>query len=483
MLNFADLSNNLLVFICPMFVGSQRADSNSILAALPPITDSHERVRFPDFESSEYGKGIEHGKLKMSKDIATDFNRFLSDLALRLKVTSDLSGIKEDIINGLNDNCHNFATNSFWCHISKLRSNCVADFMQTFFRDQIDEIGLVLGLFHSTEFYQKSWETVGSLESFAQRISALDKNSIHDGALDKFLSELRQSPDIVKADNAETPGLEVSLRLPIRKPIPAEEANFLNGLESIRSELNQACIGIFDQDVAKMHFFWGLGRSSTGGSVKITETSIQVAVNRGMRHATEFLTQSMAKINESVKINMQQPPTVHNRAKNGSLLPPNDAYLSDLISNPHLGFSYFPPTKISNKLNNIMLIDGGRWFWDATFPYHTKPLADVPDGTKALVLLDVTPNHMQPNRQTVLYAHHSPKGNCLCGNCYPNVHDPKVNASPIGNLRAPCNASLASLPDAGDPKSVLETKHLLLGSSSPEQDAGQDWETAMLAIS
>ena len=492
-IDFSGFSEKLHLFICPLFTESDLAIRDSI----PPLTSDNSSpgswVKLdgdPPKKESDRSAFFE----SMAKDLIDDFSLFLTQLDNLLATGWNLDSLHEDITRGINNNRSLFSDDPCWFRISHQDNRCVLDFTQEFFRGK-ENPGIVFGYYHEWKDYTDSW---GDQDP---RSKALTKKTKEEEITDDRVNDLiqiladsidtsglpepRQTQPIQSAEtdgdddtsrivNIEwTPSLEVSLRIPIRKPSNGEGGSFEAELEAIRDRLKQKSVGIFDEENMKMYYLESDGW--TQGSSKFVKVTLGPKAPK--EDHPEFLTRVKNAVKESATITNLQSPSVFTNRNEGKIIPANGAYLYDLLNQTHLGFSFFPIAQATQTvLSDVCLLDKGRWLWDSVFPYKMNGVERVASSHNLfppLVLLDVR------DAQCAVYAPYVPGSKCLCGRNYPDpdLECPQNASLPVGELRCECPASRHPGVNAGDPHAVLQARH-----GNP-QEAGKAWDDALKKIS
>ena len=483
------LSNSLHLFICPLHTENDPNARNDVRELDPSAwtaSQASTRVRLP--------VQVDESILlnAMAVDIAGDFNRFLDKYLgnLSKNVASHIGRIKTNITDSLIKNCTVFSKESIWFHISQVQESKLDKFCDRFHRaDEKNLPGIVFGYFHEKNFYRdailakakseakipahrpyrKDTEARSAYREKIKNLIKLKRN------LEVFLARNFMLKSLIEfidfnfnqidlaypygSINDAIPGLEVSLRMPIKTPEIKEYADFEKGIESIRKELRQYTIGIFAQDQGKMYYWNSRGEWSEGAVKFIRPDGHNEA--QSMDKSESFLASTKRKIQYSATINEDQRPSVHDRQRPGVVIPANVSYLESLTTSQHLGFSYFPASEnTGGELNNLFMLDGGRWLWNAVFPYCTDGVSQ----RDSFVLMDTTPAphaHAGLPIHVAKYARYQ-SSNCSCGRSFPRRHDPtSCRNGPLGKLRMACPPNGTNY-NAGNPRLVLENRNSLL---------------------
>lgn len=504
-IDFSGFSEKLHLFICPLFTPNpanrlgiptlvdrkkpggtdDSVDKRSVMdnpsVRLDVNTPQAVRDRLPVYQ-------------QMANDLIEDFNLFLTQLAESLRTGWNLDSLHEDIASGISRNRFLFSDDPCWFHISHPENGIVLDFTKRFLRME-DHPGIVFGYYHEWEDYTDSW---GDQDPRSKALTEKTKEEeITDDRVNDLIQTLADSidtsglpepPQTQPIQSAETdgdddtsrivniewtPSLEVSLRIPIRKPSDAEGGSFEAELEAIRDRLKQKSVGIFDEENMKMYYLESDGW--TEGPSKFVKVAL--GPKAPQKDHPEFLTRVKNAVKESATITNPQSPSVFTNRNEGKIIPANAAYLYDLLNQTHLGFSFFPIAQATQTdLTDICLLDKGRWLWDSVFPYKMNGVERAMsshDLFPPLVLLDVH------ETQCAVYAPYVPGSKCLCGRNYPDpdLECPQNASLPVGELRCECPASRHPGVNAGDPHAVLQARH-----GNP-QEAGKAWDGALKRIS
>ena len=489
-LDLANLSEKLHLFICPLFTESKKEVRDTI-PLITSETSSHEHwvqlTGFPPKNSSGALASFD----PLVKDLVEDFNSFISKLNNEAKAGWNIPNLSDYISNGIMDSHAVFCADPCWFRISHEANQCILDFTKTFFR-RGDIPGIVFGYYHAWKSYADAW---GDQDPRSKALTEVTNGELTDKRVEQLieiltdsidtsgLSESTQqqpnkpdhangSNDTKKTSNIEwTASLEVSLRVPIRKPSDREVASYEKQLQEVRARLKQECVGVFDETNMKMYYLWENGWSI--GCSKFVKVSMGPQTRQ--HEHPKFLTRVKNAIQESSAITKPQSPSVFTNRNNGSMICASHAYLYNLLTQSHLGFSFFPIAKETRMpLSDLCLVDNGRWLWDSVFPYAMGGV-DRATNTNALfpplVLLDVNDN------QGAVYAPYVPGAGCLCGRHYPDPCDRQNGSNRLGELRCDCPVNHQVQIDAGDPQAVLSAR---LGNL---QGAGSVWEGVLTKIS
>jgi hypothetical protein len=465
-LEFERLSEKLHLFICPLFT-EVNPDARKKISALRRGTDKglDQTDNQPSVRLAVDPPQLEGQRLPafedMAIDLIRDFGDFLSSLNTQTNAGWDMDSLRGDIALGISNSQTVFSDDACWFHISHSNNQIVMDFAGRFFRE--DQPGIVFGYYHK----KQSKDHLGTDESVT-------------GYMSDFRNKVDASGFPNGNRNESPPSLEVSLRVPIKKPRTEDLKYFVDWLEQIRKCLRQESIAIFDEENLTMHYL-GSDGWSTGGSKFIEPRNTSSDRDNDIH---EFLSHVGQLVKEAASIIPEQPDTVLNPRRNGIVIPANHSYLYDLYNQPHLGFSFFPPVQqTSNGLANRFLLESGRWLWNSVFPYRTTGVVQARingrqlDTHDRLFVLLHTIVGGGPGLSIATYARYRQDSNCLCGRCYPGNHLATVPTARIGPLRSDCNNGNNQV-DAGDPEAVLSLSFPL----QPLQ-AEQAWNTALTDIS
>ncbi|MFN6399839.1 MAG: hypothetical protein ACK449_08075 [Planctomycetota bacterium] len=489
-LDLANLSEKLHLFICPLFTEPKKKVRDTIPLRQPKSSSDEHWVRLDGSPQKARPDEIPFYD-PLVNDLIEDFNSFISQLNDAANAEWNIPNLNADITNGIKDSHAVFCADPCWFRISHSANGCVLNFAKTFFRKG-DIPGIVFGYYHAWKDYADAW---GDQDPRSQALAQAKNGLLTDVRVNELIENLtdlidtsglsestQQQPkkldhangsnDTTGTSNIEwTASLEVSLRVPIRKPSDGEVASFENQLQEVRERLKQKSVGVFDETNMKMHYLGENGWSN--GCSKFVRVSMGPQT---LRHEhSQFLTRVKNAIHESSAITKRQSPSVFTNRNNGSIIPAIHAYFYNLLTQPHLGFSFFPIAKETQMpLSDLCLLDNGRWLWDSVFPYAMGGVDRATSTSELfppLVLLDVKDN------QCAVYAPYAPGAGCLCGRHYPETCDRQSGSTRLGELRCDCPGNHQVQIDAGNPQAVL---HARFGNL---QDAGDVWEGFLSRIS
>ena len=468
-LDFQSLSDELHLFICPMFSESNAENLKKIEKVQIPRTNTEICVQYNGDKPQEIdGQPTD---ASIAKDLIRDFLDYIKKLNEEMFAGWDLDSLGEDIARGLESNRSVFSPDSCWFHISHPEAQCVLEFTKRFFR-RGDNPGIVFGYYHKKSFYSEVW---GDHDPRGRIFKDFQVEGMTDQSVAQLIAQIvdKTGPLAENPAATEAPALEVSLRIPIKKPHSTEDQlAFSEDLQKVRDKLRQNSIGIFDQMRKQMHYLDKDGWSS--GPSKFVKPSMAPGFNRSVHNL--FLNDVSNAVKTSATISQPQRNSVHNPRAAGTTIPANQSYLYDLLTQKHLGFSFFPPVSDETAtLNDLFLLEGGRWLWNSVFPYRTKEL--ISSRSPLLVLLHTDD---AGDRGEAKYNHYVAGSTCVCGNCYPGPHLQAVPRARLGDLRSDCPDQAAPQVDAGDPEAVL--LHAFYNAPDSANLAGSAWEVALTRI-